>query len=415
MRPEACSGTWYQQCGWHRDLKPQSVLFDADMNVKLADFGTSMPFNGGKLSAFCGSPSLASSELFLGQKIRWSCTWTWECCCAGWSLGPSLSREWTGGSWGSGYEAGSTPCHSSYHLKRKTSKNLVTLNPESRENLEDFMADPWLNMDQEEELRPYCEPPSDDMDPWVTEEMLNLGSQWDQIQDTMNKKTYNNVMASYLLLKTKKSNIQCHDIWIRRLHAPSLNSRSAAPAQEVQPVLQAPSGWAAASGPRGRTKGRRVSRKSRDATPHTAQSPGPALPHPARRGRPTLPHTAPPAPPLGVAVRATLCTLCSFLACSLVFEPSIPSCISPSWSNGVECSHSTPPSSWGSCNWRAFEDWTRDLQGKMSDAVRDGWLLTLGRGFLVVEVPSEWGSPAQGSSAREKPPTFWLWKPLGEP
>lgn len=54
-------------------------------------------------------------------------------------------------------------------------RKLITVNPPNRENLEDFMLDPWLNMGQEETLRPYREPTSDDMDPWVTEEVVNPG------------------------------------------------------------------------------------------------------------------------------------------------------------------------------------------------------------------------------------------------
>ena len=37
--------------------------------------------------------------------------------------------------------------------------------PQQKKKLEDIMKDLWLNMGQEEELRPYGEPPSGDIDP----------------------------------------------------------------------------------------------------------------------------------------------------------------------------------------------------------------------------------------------------------
>lgn len=46
---------------------------------------------------------------------------------------------------------------------------------------------PWLHMDQEEEHRPYTQLPSDDMDLWVTDQMMKLGFQENQIQDTLKK------------------------------------------------------------------------------------------------------------------------------------------------------------------------------------------------------------------------------------
>ena len=48
-------------------------------------------------------------------------------------------------------------------------KNCMTLNPKDRESLKESMKDPWLNIRQEEILRPYSEPPCDDLDSWVTE------------------------------------------------------------------------------------------------------------------------------------------------------------------------------------------------------------------------------------------------------
>ena len=47
------------------DLKAENLLLDADLNIKIADFGFSNTFAvGSKLDTFCGSPPYAAPELF---------------------------------------------------------------------------------------------------------------------------------------------------------------------------------------------------------------------------------------------------------------------------------------------------------------------------------------------------------------
>jgi len=53
----------------HRDLKAENLLLDADMNIKLADFGFSNYFSDfSPLETWCGSPPYAAPELFEGKK-----------------------------------------------------------------------------------------------------------------------------------------------------------------------------------------------------------------------------------------------------------------------------------------------------------------------------------------------------------
>lgn len=51
----------------------------------------------------------------------------------------------------------------------------------SRETLEEIMKDLWINMSQEDKLRPYCKPPCDEKGPGITDIIITMDFQWDQI------------------------------------------------------------------------------------------------------------------------------------------------------------------------------------------------------------------------------------------
>lgn len=65
----------------HRDLKAENLLFDSNMNIKLADFGFSNYFVPGQLlSTWCGSPPYAAPELFEGEQYDGPKADIWVCC-----------------------------------------------------------------------------------------------------------------------------------------------------------------------------------------------------------------------------------------------------------------------------------------------------------------------------------------------
>lgn len=60
--------TWFPDM-FHLTFQAENLLLDADMNIKIADFGFSNEFTfGNKLDTFCGSPPYAAPELFQGKK-----------------------------------------------------------------------------------------------------------------------------------------------------------------------------------------------------------------------------------------------------------------------------------------------------------------------------------------------------------
>ena len=55
----------------HRDVKPENLLLDNQLNLKMVDFGLSNTYKQGeKLATACGSPCYAAPELIKGLEYN---------------------------------------------------------------------------------------------------------------------------------------------------------------------------------------------------------------------------------------------------------------------------------------------------------------------------------------------------------
>ncbi|XP_034532236.1 serine/threonine-protein kinase MARK2 isoform X24 [Notolabrus celidotus] len=210
----------HQKCIVHRDLKAENLLLDADMNIKIADFGFSNEFTlGNKLDTFCGSPPYAAPELFQGKKYDGPEVDVW-------SLGVILYTLVSGSLPFDGQnlkELRERVLRGKYRIPFYMStdcenllKKFLILNPSKRGSLEQqIMRDRWMNVGyEEEELKPYIEPMPDYKDPRRTESasvsvdvMLQMGFSLEEIQDSLVNQKYNDVMAAYLLLDYRNSEL----------------------------------------------------------------------------------------------------------------------------------------------------------------------------------------------------------------
>uniref|UniRef100_A0A8C1TK09 non-specific serine/threonine protein kinase n=1 Tax=Cyprinus carpio TaxID=7962 RepID=A0A8C1TK09_CYPCA len=200
----------------HRDLKAENLLLDADMNIKIADFGFSNEFTiGSKLDTFCGSPPYAAPELFQGKKYDGPEVDVW-------SLGVILYTLVSGSLPFDGQnlkELRERVLRGKYRIPFYMStdcenllKKLLVLNPGKRGSLEQIMKDRWMNVGHdEEELKPYTEPEPDFSDTKRIELMITMGFPKDEVTEALLGQKYDEVMATYLLLGRKHPEFEGSD------------------------------------------------------------------------------------------------------------------------------------------------------------------------------------------------------------
>uniref|UniRef100_A0A9J8C9J7 non-specific serine/threonine protein kinase n=1 Tax=Cyprinus carpio carpio TaxID=630221 RepID=A0A9J8C9J7_CYPCA len=192
----------------HRDLKAENLLLDADMNIKIADFGFSNEFMvGNKLDTFCGSPPYAAPELFQGKKYDGPEVDVW-------SLGVILYTLVSGSLPFDGQnlkELRERVLRGKYRIPFYMStdcenllKRFLVLNPTKRGTLEQIMKERWINAGFEDnELKPFLEPEADISDQKRIDVIVGMGFCKEKIQESLSKMNYDEITAIYLLLGRK--------------------------------------------------------------------------------------------------------------------------------------------------------------------------------------------------------------------
>ncbi|XP_043085435.1 MAP/microtubule affinity-regulating kinase 3a isoform X2 [Puntigrus tetrazona] len=192
----------------HRDLKAENLLLDADMNIKIADFGFSNEFMvGNKLDTFCGSPPYAAPELFQGKKYDGPEVDVW-------SLGVILYTLVSGSLPFDGQnlkELRERVLRGKYRIPFYMStdcenllKRFLVLNPAKRGTLEQIMKERWINAGfEDDELKPFLEPEADISDQKRIDVIVGMGFSREKIQESLSKMNYDEITAIYLLLGRK--------------------------------------------------------------------------------------------------------------------------------------------------------------------------------------------------------------------
>uniref|UniRef100_A0A8K9US10 non-specific serine/threonine protein kinase n=1 Tax=Oncorhynchus mykiss TaxID=8022 RepID=A0A8K9US10_ONCMY len=194
----------------HRDLKAENLLLDADMNIKIADFGFSNEFvMGSKLDTFCGSPPYAAPELFQGKKYDGPEVDVW-------SLGVILYTLVSGSLPFDGQnlkELRERVLRGKYRIPFYMStdcenllKRFLVLNPAKRGTLEQIMKDRWINAGcEEDEMKPFVEPETDITDQKRIDIMVGMGYTREEVTESLTRMKYDEITATYLLLGRNSS------------------------------------------------------------------------------------------------------------------------------------------------------------------------------------------------------------------
>ncbi|XP_037376985.1 serine/threonine-protein kinase MARK2-like [Talpa occidentalis] len=189
----------------HRDLKAENILMDRQENVKLGDFGLSVQCKGQELSTCCGSPEYAAPEIYRLHRHYGPAADIW-------SLGVVLYFMVTGALpfvgdnfWKLRQRVTSGCFHVPAYLSGQCEdllRKMLVLDPQARSSIEDLVTHPWVKMRRE--LLAFRELSYHHHDPAMTEAMVTMGFEKDEIHSSVAERKFDYIMATYLILHWKQ-------------------------------------------------------------------------------------------------------------------------------------------------------------------------------------------------------------------
>ncbi|KAH9277331.1 hypothetical protein BSLG_002238 [Batrachochytrium salamandrivorans] len=211
---EIVSALWYCHSMHviHRDLKAENLLLDANMNVKVADFGFSNQFAPGqRLNTWCGSPPYAAPELFQGKEYSGPEVDVWSMgvvlyvlVCGslpfdGSNLAKLRARVISG--------KFKVPFYMSPDCERLIKKMLV-IEPTKRSSLEQVMQDKWYTEGYESEKSEVIPPVAflltPDQHRAVLDELEEIGLDRASVEKSLQTGDYDPLAATYYLIADKR-------------------------------------------------------------------------------------------------------------------------------------------------------------------------------------------------------------------